>query len=107
MSRISTAGRSIRGAAHSNKCGEGVGASPRARKVRSRCRKQLLAFEKRACAGDAARFCGGNTLLIFAMENCLKRYLPRLSKACRSQLTPTDFRKYHRREAHPFDLFDW
>lgn len=66
-----------------------------------------MAFEKRACAGDAARFCGGNTLLIFAMENCLKRYLPRLSKACRSQLTPTDFRKYHRREAHPFDLFDW
>jgi hypothetical protein len=66
-----------------------------------------MAVEQRACAGDAARFCGGNTFLIFEMENCLKRYLPRLSKACRRQLSPTDFRKYYRQEAHPFDFPDW
>ena len=54
---------------------------------------------QRACGYDAHRFCGGVTILIFEMENCLKGYLPRLTKACRAQLTPTDFRKYYRREA--------
>lgn len=53
---------------------------------------------QRACGFDAHRFCGGATILIFEMENCLKAYLPRLTKACRAQLTPTDFRKYYRRE---------
>jgi hypothetical protein len=66
-----------------------------------------MAVEQRACAGDAARFCGGNTLFVFEMENCLKRYMPKLSKACRRQLSPTDFRKYHRRETRPFDFLEW
>lgn len=51
--------------------------------------------EASACFGDATRFCGGNTIFIFEMENCLKRHLRQLSKPCRAQLTPTDFRKYH------------
>lgn len=53
---------------------------------------------QRACGRDAYRFCGGNTIFIFEMENCLKQFLPKLSKACRAQLTPTDFRKYYHRE---------
>lgn len=54
---------------------------------------------QRACGYDAQRYCGGMTFLIFEMENCLKDYLPRLTKACRARLTPTDFRKYYRRES--------
>lgn len=54
---------------------------------------------QQACARDAHRFCGGNTLFIFEMENCLKDYLPKLTKACRQMMSPTDFRKYYRREA--------
>jgi hypothetical protein len=57
-----------------------------------------MAVEQRACAFDAYRFCGGNTVFIFEMENCLKRYMPYLSRPCRKQLAPTDFRKYHRYE---------
>lgn len=57
-----------------------------------------MAVEQDACAPDAYRFCGGNTVFIFEMENCLKRYMPYLSRSCRKQLTPTDFRKYHGEE---------
>lgn len=63
-----------------------------------------MAAEQAACREDAERFCGGNTIFIFEMENCLKRYRKQLSKACRQQLSPTDFRKYYREEAHPFDF---
>ena len=61
-----------------------------------------MAQEQRVCSYDAYRFCGGNTVFIFEMENCLKRHLPYLTKVCRQQLTPTDFRKYHRKWPHPF-----
>ncbi|WP_156824770.1 hypothetical protein [Methylocystis rosea] len=57
-----------------------------------------MAVEQDACAPDAYRFCGGNTVFIFEMENCLKRYMPYLSRSCRKQLSPTDFRKYHGEE---------
>ncbi len=63
---------------------------------------QDMAEEQDACARDADRFCGGNTLFIFEMENCLKRHLPKLTRACRKELTPTDFRKYYRDEPFQF-----
>ncbi len=62
-----------------------------------------MAEEAQACGSDAAKFCGG-TILIFAMENCLKEHLRQLTKACRQQLMPTDFRKY--RQQGP-DLLDF
>jgi hypothetical protein len=62
-----------------------------------------MAEEQEACGADAARFCGPvATIFIFEMENCLKRHMPQLSKACRQELSPTDFRKYHDSN---FDLF--
>ncbi|WP_363350976.1 hypothetical protein [Methylocystis echinoides] len=61
-----------------------------------------MAEEQDACAYDADRFCGGNTVFIFEMENCLKRHMPQLTRACRHELTPTDFRKYH---TDPFNFF--
>lgn len=60
--------------------------------------------EQDACRGDAYRFCGGNTIFIFEMENCLKQHMRRLSKPCRQMLAPTDFRKYYRAEPGPFDF---
>lgn len=57
-----------------------------------------IAEEQNACAADAYRFCGGNTVFVFEMENCLKRHMPYLSRPCRKQLSPTDFRKYYREE---------
>lgn len=64
-----------------------------------------FAEEQNACYADAWRFCGGNTIFIFEMENCLKRRLNSLSRPCRNLLSPTDFRKYHR-ERRYFGLFD-
>lgn len=63
-----------------------------------------MASEQDACQSDADRLCGGNTIFIFEMENCLKRQASRLSKSCRQALAPTDFRKYYRAEPHPFDF---
>lgn len=59
-----------------------------------------------ACRTDAYRFCGGNTIFIFEMENCLKRQLPRLTKRCRLLLTPTDFRKYYRNQSLPVQILE-
>jgi hypothetical protein len=54
--------------------------------------------EQEACGADAERFCGPvSTIFVFEMENCLKRHIGQLSRACRQELTPTDFRKYHGR----------
>ncbi|WP_457797160.1 hypothetical protein [Methylocystis sp. S23] len=64
------------------------------------------ADEQNACYTDAYRFCGGNTVFIFEMENCLKEHLGQLSRPCRKLLSPTDFRKYYREEAHPFGFLD-
>ena len=60
--------------------------------------------EQEACGADAYRFCGGNDIALFEMENCLSRHLGQLSKACREQIAPTDFKKYYQEEAHPFGL---
>ena len=60
--------------------------------------------EQEACAADAYRFCGGNDIALFEMENCLSRHLGQLSKSCREQIAPTDFKKYYQEEAHPFGL---
>jgi hypothetical protein len=60
--------------------------------------------EQEACAADAYRFCGGNDIALFEMENCLSHHLGQLSKACRAQIAPTDFKKYYQEEAHPFEL---
>lgn len=65
-----------------------------------------FAEEQNACYRDAYRFCGGNTIFVFEMENCLKEHLRQVSKPCRKLLSPTDFRKYYREEAHPFDFLD-
>lgn len=64
-----------------------------------------MAEEQAACAPDAYRFCGGNTVFIFEMENCLKGHMGQLSKACRRQLSPTNFKKFYKEEPNPFDLF--
>jgi len=61
-----------------------------------------MAWEQDACQSDADRLCGGNTIFIFEMENCLKRQASQLSKSCRQALAPTDFKKYYRAEP---DLF--
>ncbi|WP_424361122.1 hypothetical protein [Methylocystis parvus] len=61
-----------------------------------------MAEEQEACAPDAYRFCGGNTIFVFEMENCLKRHMSQLSKPCRKQLSPTNFKKYYNEEWHPF-----
>lgn len=61
-----------------------------------------MAEELDACAFDADRFCGGNTIFIFEMENCLKRHLRQLTRPCRAALSPTDFRKYHGGGLDPF-----
>ncbi len=62
-----------------------------------------MAEEQEACGADAQRFCGPiSVVFIFEMENCLKRHLKQLSRACRQELSPTDFRKYH---GDNFDLF--
>lgn len=64
---------------------------------------QDMGEEQEACDADAQRFCGPvATIFIFEMENCLKRHLKQLSSACRQELSPTDFRKYHDSN---FDLF--
>lgn len=62
-----------------------------------------IAEEQEACAADAARFCGGNLMAIFEMEICLSRHTRQLSPACKEQIAPTDFRKYHKAEENLFD----
>lgn len=59
--------------------------------------------EQEACAADAARFCGGNVMALFEMELCLSRHTRQLSPACKDQIAPTDFRKYHEEEDKLFD----
>lgn len=59
--------------------------------------------EQEACAADAARFCGGNVMALFEMELCLSRHTRQLSPACKDQIAPTDFRKYHDDEEKLFD----
>ncbi|QGM96633.1 hypothetical protein [Methylocystis parvus] len=62
-----------------------------------------MAEEQDVCAPDAYKFCGGNTIFIFEMENCLKGHMGQLSKPCRAQLSPTNFKKYYQEEWRPFD----
>ncbi len=62
-----------------------------------------IAEEQEACASDAARFCGGNVMAIFEMELCLSRHTRQLTPACKDQIAPTDFRKYHDEADNLFD----
>lgn len=62
-----------------------------------------IAEEQEACSADAIRFCAGNQMAIFEMESCLSRHTQQLSPACRDEIAPTDFRKYHDIEQNMFD----
>lgn len=53
------------------------------------------------CLPDVRRFCGGSTLLLFEMENCLQEHMGQLRPACRAHMAATDFRQYYQEEAHP------
>lgn len=61
-----------------------------------------VASEQNACYLDARKFCGGNDIFVFEMESCLADHLPQLSRKCRKQIAPTNFKKYYTEEAHPF-----
>lgn len=61
-----------------------------------------VASEQNACFNDAQKFCGGNDIFVFEMETCLANHLAQLSKRCRNQIAPTDFKKYYSEEEHPF-----
>lgn len=61
-----------------------------------------VASEQNACYLDAQKFCGGNDIFVFEMETCLANHLSQLSKGCRKQIAPTNFKKYYSEEAHPF-----
>lgn len=53
------------------------------------------------CLPDVRRFCGGSTLLLFEMENCLQEHMGQLRPACRAHMAATDFRQYYQEEPHP------
>jgi hypothetical protein len=61
-----------------------------------------IAEEQEACGADAYKFCGGNDIAIFEMESCLSRHVNQLSKACRLQIAPTNFKDYYNEEPHLF-----
>jgi hypothetical protein len=61
-----------------------------------------VAEEQNACFLDAQKFCGGNDIFVFEMETCLANHVAQLSKGCRKQIAPTNFKKYYTEEAHPF-----
>lgn len=58
--------------------------------------------EQEACSADAYKFCGGNDIALFEMESCLSRHVNQLSKECRSQIAPTNFKDYYNEEPHLF-----
>ena len=61
-----------------------------------------IAEEQEACGPDAYKFCGGNDIALFEMESCLSRHVNQLSKACRLQIAPTNFKDYYNEEPHLF-----
>ena len=61
-----------------------------------------IAEEQEACGADAYKFCGGNDIALFEMESCLSRHVNQLSKACRLQIAPTNFKDYYNEEPHLF-----
>ena len=61
-----------------------------------------IAEEQEACSADAYKFCGGNDIALFEMESCLSRHVNQLSKACRLQIAPTNFKEYYNEEPHLF-----
>ena len=61
-----------------------------------------IAEEQEACSADAYKFCGGNDIALFEMESCLSRHVNQLSKACRLQIAPTNFKDYYNEEPHLF-----
>ena len=53
--------------------------------------------EQQACAIDIAKYCGGAfSIMIFETESCLAKFVDKLTPACKEQIAPTDFRKYHK-----------
>lgn len=50
------------------------------------------------CLKDINRFCKAWEPLLFELENCLQSHIESLTPACRSHMTNTDFRTYHRDE---------
>lgn len=61
-----------------------------------------IAEEQEACGADAYKFCGGNDIALFEMESCLSRHVNQLSKQCRLQIAPTNFKDYYNEEPHLF-----
>ncbi|MBM3574774.1 MAG: hypothetical protein FJX39_03520 [Alphaproteobacteria bacterium] len=61
-----------------------------------------IAEEQEACGPDAYKFCGGNDIALFEMESCLSRHVNQLSRACRLQIAPTNFKEYYNEEPHLF-----
>lgn len=60
------------------------------------------AAEIDACAKDAARYCNDDIMWQHEMEECLLQHVGQISKACRAQLKPFDFKQYYNQEPHLF-----
>ena len=58
--------------------------------------------EINACANDAAKYCNDDIMWQHEMEDCLRQHLGQISKACRAQLKPFDFKQYYNSEPHLF-----
>ena len=60
------------------------------------------AAEIDACAKDAAKYCNDDIMWQHEMEDCLREHMSQISKACRAQLKPFDFKQYYQTEPHLF-----
>ncbi len=60
------------------------------------------AAEIDACAKDAAKYCNDDIMWQHEMEDCLRQHGAQISKACRAQLKPFDFKQYYNQEPHLF-----
>lgn len=58
--------------------------------------------EINACANDAAKYCDDDIMWQHEMEDCLRQHMNQVSKACRAQLKPFDFKQYYNNEPHLF-----
>ena len=50
------------------------------------------AAEINACAKDAAKYCNDDIMWQHEMEDCLRQHVGQISKACRAQIQPFDFK---------------
>jgi hypothetical protein len=60
------------------------------------------AAEIDACAKDAAKYCNDDIMWQHEMEDCLREHIGQISKACRAQIKPFDFKQYYNSEPHLF-----